>query len=169
VLLHWPNPDVPLADTLGAMTTLRDEGLTRHIGVSNFTPKQFAEALELATIFALQCEYHPYLDQDALLSMCREHDVMFTAYSPIAQGKVTDDDVIGEIAKRHGKHPIQVTLRWLIQQSKVSAIPRSSSREHIASNIDVADLRLDDEEMARISALRGDERIVDPSFAPWNR
>lgn len=167
VLLHWPNPDVPLADTLGAMSTLRDEGLTRHIGVSNFTPKLMREALDLTTLFALQCEYHPYLDQDALLAICREHDVMFTAYSPIAQGEVADDETIGAIAKRHGKSPFQVTLRWLIQQTNVSAIPRSSSKDHIRANFEVADFRLDEDEMARIAALRGDRRIVDPSFAPW--
>lgn len=78
-----------------------------------------------------------------------------------------DDAVLREIGARHGKSPIQVTLRWLVQQPAVSAIPRSSSKDHIAANLQIDDFELDAGELQRISALRGDTRIVDPSFAPW--
>ena len=85
----------------------------RHIGVSNFPSKLVNEAQETTTIFANQVEYHPYLGQKTLLEQARAQDYMLTAYSPIAQGKVTDDETLETIGEAHGKSPVQVTLRWL--------------------------------------------------------
>jgi 2,5-diketo-D-gluconate reductase B len=168
LLLHWPVPEVPLAETLGALAELAEDGLTRHIGVSNFTAELVREAVELQRIFANQVEYHPYLDQSALLALAREHDHLLTAYSPIAQGRVLDDAEIRAIAEGHGKSPAQVTLRWLLQQDHVAAIPKAASPGHRQANLDVLDFALSDDEMARIADLaEAGERVVDPPWAAW--
>lgn len=172
LLLHWPNPDVPLVETIKALSTVHAAGLARAIGVSNFTSAQVAEAAELAgaPLATNQVEYHPYLDQSAVFAATGPRGMALTAYSPIAQGKVAKDATIGAIAEAHGKTPSQVTLRWLIQQDGVIAIPRSSKPERIAENFDLFDFELTDEEMGRISALRSrDGRITSPSWAPaWD-
>lgn len=170
LLIHWPSEDVPLARTLAAFRALQEEGKTRHIGVSNFTPSLLQEALEHAPIFCNQVEYHPFLGQETLLEMARAHDFMLTAYSPLARGQVLQNHTLREIGEAHGKSPVQVTLRWLIQQAQVAAIPKAASPEHRAGNFDLFDFSLSDDEMDRIFRLDRDERIIDPSFAPtWER
>ena len=170
LLLHWPNPEVPLAETLGALEQLQASGKVRNIGVSNFPSKLVREAGEHVDLFANQVEYHPYLAQKTLLDLSEQMGYLLTAYSPIAKGRVSQDDTLQEIGHEHGKSPVQVTLRWLIQQERVAAIPKASSDEHRRSNFDVFDFELSDEEMSRISELaRRDGRIVDPEGAPeWD-
>jgi 2,5-diketo-D-gluconate reductase B len=166
LLLHWPTDAVPLEETLGAMTDLVDAGLVRHVGVSNFTPSLVREAVRIAPIFANQVEYHPYLDQRTLRDLAVEHEHMLTAYSPIAQGEVLDDPVLRAIGEGHGKSPVQVTLRWLVQQPNVAAIPRSSSAANREANLDIVDFELSEEEMRRIHGLARGHRLIDPPFAP---
>ena len=137
LLIHWPNPAVPLAETLGAMSELRDDGLVRHLGVSNFPSALLREALELAPIITDQVEYHPYLGQPELLGLARERDLMITAYSPLAQGEVLREPVIGRIAEAHGRSGAQIVLRWLLDQPQVAAVPKAAGREHRAANLDV--------------------------------
>lgn len=165
-LIHWPNPDQPLAESLDALRQLQQAGRLKHFGVSNFPPPLFEQAIGLADVFCNQVEYHPLLGQDELLAMAREHDVLLTAYSPLAQGEAIGYPDLEEIAKKHGKSSEQVALRWLLEQDHVAAIPRSSNPEHIASNFDVFDFELDGEDHAVIDALPKDQRQVDPSFAP---
>ncbi|MEX2196200.1 MAG: aldo/keto reductase [Thermoleophilaceae bacterium] len=153
LLIHWHNPEVPLEETLGAMTALRDEGMTRHIGVSNFGTDLLRQALELAPVIADQVKYHPYKGQRALLELAAERDVMVTAYSPFARGDVLDDPVLAEIADSHGRTPAQVVLRWLLDQPRVSAIPKASSHDRRASNLDVFGFELTGEQRARITGL----------------
>jgi 2,5-diketo-D-gluconate reductase B len=170
LLIHWPNADVPLAETLGAMEELRAEGRVRHLGVSNFPSRLLREALEIAPVIANQVEYHPHLAQPELLELARERDVMITAYSPFAHGELLDDPTLREIGEAHGKTAGQVALRWLIDQPQVSAVPKASSHENRAANIDVFDFELGEEERERISALaRADGRRIDPPWAPdWD-
>lgn len=169
LLIHWPNPDVPLEETLGAMVGLREQGLTRHIGVSNFPAPLLREALELAPVIADQVEYHPYLGQAALLELARERDVMVAAYSPLARGELLDDPVLREIGDAHGKTPAQVALRWLLEQPQVSAVPKASSHENRRANFEVFDFGLSDEERGRIAGLERGGRTIDPSWAPrWD-
>lgn len=170
LLIHWPNPRVPLEQTLEAMLALQEEGKTRHVGVSNFPPSLVQQALDHTSIFCNQVEYHPYLSQLKLLRLAQQHDVMLTAYSPIAKAKVLDDPVLQEIAEMHGKTPIQVTLRWLIQQKPVTAIPRSANADHRAANFAIFDFVLSDDEMRRIADLDRGQRLVDPAAGPaWER
>ncbi len=154
LLMHWPNPSVPVGETLGAMRELQEGGSVRHVGVSNFSPSQVEEAAGYAEVFCNQVEYHPYRAQGRLLQQAREMDYLLTAYSPVAKGAVLDDATLEEIGAAHGgKTPAQVALRWLIQQDKVAAIPKAASEEHLKANLDVFDFELTDEEMERISAL----------------
>lgn len=169
LLLHWPQPAVPLEQTLGAMQRLQEEKVVRHIGVSNFTPPLLDEALRLAPIGCLQVEYHPYLGQSQLLQMAQDRDLLFTAYCPLARGKVAQDPVLREIGEAHGKSAPQVALRWLLQQHNVAAVPKASSEAHLRSNFEIFDFELDAEEARRIAQLERGERLINPSFAPqWD-
>jgi 2,5-diketo-D-gluconate reductase B len=154
LLMHWPNPSVPLEETLGAMTELQNEGSVRHVGVSNFPPSMVEEAARHATVFCNQVEYHPYKKQDELLEQAKDMDYLLTAYSPIAKGAVLNDRTLLEIGEAHGKTPAQVALRWLIQQEKVAAIPKARGEDHLKGNLDVFNFELSNEEMERISGLR---------------
>lgn len=170
LLLHWPNPTVPLAETFGALLELREQGAVRGLGVSNFPSALVDEARQFAPIFANQVEYHPYLGQETLLAQARTHDYLLTAYSPIARGAVQSDPVLREIGEAHGKNPVQVTLRWLVQQERVAAIPKAASAKNRVSNLNIFDFELSEDEMARIFALGRGKRLVDPEGGPaWDR
>lgn len=155
LLIHWPYDEVPLGETLSAMTAAKDAGKVRHLGVSNFRGPLLLEALELAPILADQVPYQPGRTQNTLLGIAAERDVMITAYSPL-RGDGVQSPVLAEIGAAHGKTPQQVALRWLLQQDKVSPIPRSSNPEHRAANFDVFDFELSDDDMTRISAIRAE-------------
>jgi 2,5-diketo-D-gluconate reductase B len=154
LLMHWPNPSVPLEETLGAMTELQEVGSVKHVGVSNFPPSMVEEATEHATVFCNQVEYHPYKAQDELLEQARKIDYLLTAYSPVAKGRILNDATLKEIGQTHGKTPAQVALRWLIQQEKVAAIPKAAREDHLGSNFDIFDFELSDEEIERVFTLR---------------
>ena len=166
LLIHWPNPDIPLRDTLGTLHELKHAGKLRNYGVSNFPPSLFRKAIETGEVFCNQVEYHPLLAQDRILSIARQADVLVTAYSPLAQGKVSEVPVLDEIGLKHGKSGQQVAIRWLIEQDHVAAIPRSSKPEHIESNFDVFDFSLDESDLKRIATIPKDRRQINPSFAP---
>jgi len=169
LLIHWPNPDIPLKETLEAMMDLQQQGKARHIGVSNFPTHLVQEALTIAPVFCNQVEYHPYLGQQKLIDQARANDFLLTAYCPLAKGRVFRDDTLREIADKHNKIVGQVALRWLLQQEQVAAIPRSSSYDHIEQNMAVFDFELSDGDMATINQLDNQARLIDPAFAPaWD-
>lgn len=166
LLIHWPVEDVPVEETLDAMLELKEQEKVRNIGVSNFPPSKLQQAVDHAPIICNQVEYHPFLGQRRLLELSEEHDLMLTAYSPLARGRVLQDSTLETIGGRHDKSPAQVVLRWLIQQERVAAIPKAASHDHRVSNIDIFDFELSDDEMDDIFALDKGLRIIDPSFAP---
>lgn len=153
VLMHWPNANIPVRETLTALNELQAEGLIRHIGVSNFSPELVQESMRHATIFSNQVEYHPYKNQDALIQQAKAEDYLFVAYSPLAEGAVRDDATLEAIGAAHGKSASQVALRWILQQG-VSAIPKAGSNEHRLANWDVFGFALNEQEMKAIFALR---------------
>jgi diketogulonate reductase-like aldo/keto reductase len=163
LLLHWPPPQpFTMADTIGALCKARRDGLTRHIGVSNFNTAQREEAKALATepLVCNQIEIHPYLDQRKTIAACRRLGYAVVAHCPIARGRIFGDPVIEAIAKAHGRTPTQVALRWLMQQDIV-IIPRSSKFERVKENHDVFGFALTPAEMAEIGGLaRPDGRII---------
>lgn len=173
ILLHWPNDDVPLEESLGALNEVRDKGLAKNLGVSNFTVDQLGQAVKLskAPILTNQVEYHPFIDQTPVLEAAHAIGTSVTAYSPLAQGQVFDSDILKEIGEAHGKTPAQVVIRWFTQQPGVITIPRSSSPEHLRQNNDVRDFELTAEEMGRITALKANnQRLINPSWAPeWDK
>jgi 2,5-diketo-D-gluconate reductase B len=166
LLLHWPDDSVPLERTLQAMVQLQEAGRIRHLGVSNFPAGLLAEAMAQAPVFCDQVEYHPFLGQDRLLELARANDVLVTAYSPLAHGRVPGDATLTEIGEAHGKTAGQVALRWLLDQPGVSPIPKASSHERRVENFEVFDFALSDEERERIDALPKDDRQIDPDFGP---
>ena len=165
LLIHWPNPEIPLKETIGALTKMKRQGLTHHIGVANFTTTLLEQAIKLSEepLVNNQIEVHPYLDQTKLLAACRRHGMVVTAYCPLGRGRLFDDPVLADIARNKGRTLAQVALRWLVQQGNIVPIPRSSKAERIAENFAVFDFALTDAEMARIAALkRPTGRIANP-------
>jgi diketogulonate reductase-like aldo/keto reductase len=171
LLLHWPNPHVPLAETLGALANVKKLGMTRHIGVSNFTVALMDEAVAACPepLVCDQIEYHPFLDQTRVKEACARNGMALVAYSPVAKGRIKNDETLARIGKAHGKTAAQVCLRWLVQQN-VSAIPRTSRIERLSENIDVFDFELSTEEVEEIHAMATPGgRITDFGFAPkWD-
>lgn len=168
LMIHWPNEQYDLRKTLESMLVLRDQGKAMNIGVSNFPLHLLKKANDeiRAPIFCDQVEFHPFIDQLDLLNYAIDNDIMLTAYAPLAQGKVTENKDIQEIAEKYGKSPAQISLRWLIEQENVVAIPKASTEEHLKENFDVFDFYLEDEDFERIDQLEKSERLVNPSFAP---
>jgi 2,5-diketo-D-gluconate reductase B len=169
LLLHWPSRDLPLEQTMVALDLLRRDGLARHVGVSNFPAGMLGRALEVAPLLCDQVEFHPFLRQERLLELAAENDVLITAYSPLAHGKVPDDATLREIGEAHGKTAGQVALRWLLDQPNVSPIPKASSHERRVENFEVYDFELSDAERERIAGLPKDVRTANPPWAPdWD-
>ena len=164
LLVHWPNPEIALSETMPALAKAKRQGLARHIGVANFNIALLDQAIRLCPepLVALQAEYHPYLDQSKLLAAVRQRGLVYIAYCPLGRGRLFSDPVLAEIGKAHGRTIAQVALRWLLQQN-VAAIPRSSNLQRIADNFNVFEFTLNDDEMTRISALkRSDGRVANP-------
>ena len=167
LLLHWPNPQIPLADTLGALCKVKRDGLARHIGVSNFTVKLIEEAVRLSSepLICNQIECHPFLDQSKVIAACRKHGMAVVAYSPIARGGAGNDKLLARIGSAHGKTAAQVCLRFLVQQ-QIVVIPRTSKERRLSENAGVFDFTLSAHEMNEIAGLdRRDGRVVDWSYS----
>src|SRR5215467_10923125 len=171
LLIHWPNPKVPLAETLAVLCKAKRDGRARHVGVANFTTALLAEAVKLASepLATNQIEVHPFLDQRKVLAACRQYGISVTAYCPLARGKVPANETLERIGKAHGKSSSQVALRYLVQQG-IIPIPRTANPDHLAADVAVFDFKLSDSEMAEIAALRRpDGRVVNPPHAPkWD-
>ncbi|SPJ33600.1 2,5-didehydrogluconate reductase DkgB [Kushneria phyllosphaerae] len=173
VLLHWPSPDneVPVAESIGALVEAKSRGLTRNIGVSNFTMSQLDEALEVEggdQLITNQIEVHPFLANKALANHCSEKGVRVTGYMPLAVGKVMEDDRLKQIADNHSVTAAQIALAWVAARGIV-VIPSSTKRAHQQSNLEAMNLTLSNDEIERINALDRGERIANPSFAPvWD-
>jgi diketogulonate reductase-like aldo/keto reductase len=171
LLLHWPNPQVPLAETMGALAHAKRLGIARHIGVSNFTVALIEEAVAACPepLVCDQVEYHPYLDQTKVREACAGQGMALIAYSPVARGRIKSDETLLRIGQAHGKSAAQVGLRWLVQQN-VSAIPRTQKIERLSENIDIFDFELSEEEMQQIFRMgSANSRLTDFGFAPkWD-
>lgn len=166
LLLHWPNPDVPLQETVDALNDAREKGYARHIGISNFTVPLIREAAEYSAVPLVtnQIEYHPYLSQHLVMQELRRQGMALTAYAPLGRGRELGDESVQRIADRHHATPAQVVLRWHYQQPNMIAVPRSSKAERVRENLDIFGFELSDAEMTEISALaRTDGRLISPA------
>jgi 2,5-diketo-D-gluconate reductase B len=173
LLVHWPVDTMPFYEQMRALVKLRDAGKTKLIGVSNFTLAQMKEVVEkiAAPIVTNQVEFHPYLSQKPMLDYVRAHNLFLTAYCPLARGRVDNDPVIVNIARKYNKTPGQVALRWLVMQKGVAAIPKAASEKHMRENFDIFNFALNAAELNEITALaRPDGRIVNPDISPvWDK
>ncbi len=171
LLIHWPNPSIPLTGTIGALCKMKREGLARHVGVSNFNGALIEEAVKVATepLVCNQFECHPYLDASKAIAASRKCGMAVVAYSPIARGRVTGDAVLTRIGKAHGKTAAQVCLRFLVQQD-IAVIPRTSNPQRLAENFALFDFKLPAAEMKEIAALASPKgRVVNWSGSPdWD-
>ncbi|MCS0607499.1 2,5-didehydrogluconate reductase DkgB [Massilia solisilvae] len=172
-LIHWPSPgdEVPLDESMQALLQARELGLTRAIGVSNFTIAHLRTAIAAVgapNIATNQIELHPFLQNRAAAGFTREAGIRVTAYMPLAVGKAVAHPVIQGIAQRLQATPAQVTLAWLLARGHV-VIPSSTRREHLEQNLAATRVQLAPADLAAIDALDAGERIATPEFAPrWD-
>ncbi|MFC6733226.1 MULTISPECIES: aldo/keto reductase [unclassified Haladaptatus] len=166
--VHWPAGDYDAKDTLAAFDELYEEGVIRHVGVSNFTTDLLDEAQEYldAPIFAHQVECHPLLQQRNLRIYAAGHDIELVAYSPIARNEVAENEDIKAVAENYDATPAQISLAWLLANGIVP-IPKSSDEEHLRANYESLDIELTQEDKERLDNLDDEERLIDPDFAPW--
>lgn len=173
LLIHWPLKDnsVAMDVYLAELKAIKTSGLAKHIGVSNFTNAQLAEAIAIlgeGEIFTNQVEIHPYLQNRQVVAFCQQHGITLTGYMPFAYGEVLKDEVIQTIAKQHNASAAQVVLAWMRQQGYVT-IPSSTKLANIESNIASLSLTLTADEMASINTLDRNFRLASPDFAPeWD-
>jgi 2,5-diketo-D-gluconate reductase A len=162
LLMHWPLPTLYGGDYVSTwveMARLVDAGLTRGVGVSNFQPAHLDRIIDETGVVPLvnQIEIHPYFSNADAVAACRRHRIEVEAWSPLGQGTVLDDPVIGRLAERHGKTSAQVILNWHLQRGRI-VIPKSVRPERMAANLDAFSFELSASELASIDALdRGPE------------
>ncbi|CBG86992.1 2,5-didehydrogluconate reductase DkgB [Citrobacter rodentium] len=173
-LIHWPSPGdaVSLEETMQALLEAKAQGLTREIGISNFTIPLMEKAIAAAgveNIATNQIELSPYLQNGKVVEWAKQHGIHITSYMTLAYGKALKDDVIARIAAKHNATPAQVILAWAMGEG-YSVIPSSTKRENLASNLLAQELQLDAEDKEAIAALDCNDRLVSPEgLAPqWD-
>ena len=167
-LIHWPHAHIPMRETFKALHELQQQGKIRNLGVSNFTIQHLEEAQKHSKKIAInQVEYHPYLNQEALLEYCNKNKIKVTAYSPLGRGKILNDKTLTSIAHQHNKSPAQVCLRWSLQKGMI-VIPKASSEHHLKTNMEIFDFSLTEKEMQQINTIAANERLVNPGFAEFD-
>ena len=170
-LVHWPSKNMSLPAIFETLLKLKDEGRTRAIGVANFNLALLKIVVEQikAPIACNQIEYHVMLDQTTVRQYLAAKSIPLVAYCPLAQGKVSSDETLAAIGRKHGASAAQVALKWLLDQDGVAAIPKASRRESQQANLDALKLTLDDADRKAITALPKNRRCVNPGFAPaWD-
>ena len=171
LLIHWPNAQIPLSETVPALCKMKSVGFAKNIGVSNFTVALIEEALKHASepLVTNQIEWHPFLDQSKVRAACARHGISITAYSPIARGKAGEDKMLAHIGQRNKKTAAQVCLRYLLQEGAI-VIPRTSKLERLSENVAVFDFTFSDAEMEEIRKLASPRgRLVDMGSGPkWD-
>jgi len=166
LLIHWPPAEAEFDGALDRLMAERDKGHAKAIGVSNFSPAMMrrAQARCVGALINNQVEFHPLLDQTAVLAAARELGIALSAYSPLARGAALKPQIIQDIAQRIGRKPSEVVLRWIMQQG-VAAIPMTTKRENALSNIAALDFELPADDMAAIGKIGTRQgRTINPSW-----
>lgn len=173
LLLHWPSPQDkhPVESYVGKLADCLDQGLTRNIGVSNFTKSYLDKAIDLlgaGKIATNQCEIHVFMQNRPIVEYTTARGIPMTAYSPLARGRIKDDPTLVEIGKNHHATEGQVALAFLLAEGYV-VIPTSSRRERIFDNLKALDIELTDAEMQKLRSLDKGLRLVDGAWCPkWD-
>ncbi|WP_338480462.1 2,5-didehydrogluconate reductase DkgB [Pseudomonas trivialis] len=173
-LIHWPSPEnqVPVAEFMGQLLEAKRLGLTRQIGISNFTVdlmKQAIAAVGAENIATNQIELHPYLQNRKVVEFAHANDIQITSYMTLAYGEVLNDPVLKQIAERHQATAAQVALAWAMQLGH-AVIPSSTRRANLESNLKALQLTLSADDMTHIASLERGHRLTSPkSIAPqWD-
>ncbi|MBV0902057.1 aldo/keto reductase [Haloarcula salina] len=150
---HRPDPDTPFEDSLHALAELKDEGLVRHVGVSNVTVEELDRARDVVDVATVQNQYNvAHRDDEDVLEACEEYGIGFIPWFPLGAGDLGGVDGIDEIAERHDATPYQIALAWLLGHSDVTLpIPGTSDLAHLEQNVAASEINLTDEELARLS------------------
>lgn len=173
--------EAPLSETWTAMREAKKQGLVKHIGVSNFSEEKLHDLIVATGDVPEmnQVELHPFLQQPELLAFCKENDIRVTAYSPLGSGdrskqmkaqdepSLLEDPTIKKIADKHGASPAQVLIKWSVARG-TAVIPKSTSREHIISNLKSQEIHLDEEDMKKIADMDRHFRYVTGKFFETN-
>ncbi len=169
LLIHWPNKEVPVAETLAAMDKAKKAGKARSVGVSNFTIRHLKEALATGVLIENnQVEFHPSLNQKELKEFCDKEGILLTAYSPLGRGQDLQLPLIQELARKYQRRESQIILNWLISKNIV-AIPKSANPQHIEDNFLSLEFQLEASDIAAIDNIQSSHnRVVRPAFAEFD-
>jgi len=173
LLIHWPAPEngESMEEYLGELKRVKEMGLTREIGVSNFTIAQIEEAVSIlgeGQIATNQIEVHPYLTNEKVRKACEKHGITVTGYMPFAVGKVLKDETIEAIAEKHNVTTAEVVVAWELAHGLIT-IPSSTKRKNLETNFGATSLTLDADDIAKIDALDCGDRQATPDFSPeWD-
>ncbi|GAA0296570.1 aldo/keto reductase [Halarchaeum salinum] len=167
-LVHWPNPAISVRETMDAMATLKERGLVKNVGVSNFSAYQLSCAQHVSDvpIAVNQIEYHPWFQRDDLVDYCRSSDTVIEAAAPLARTEVFADEVVQDLAETYEKSPAQIVLKWAVENDVV-ALPKSSSPEHVEQNRELFDWELDDADHARLDERDRNHPVYDTPANDW--
>ena len=171
LLYHWHHKETPMNETLDALKEIQSKGLTRNIGVGNFTIPLLKEAKEVHNIdiFTNQFESHPLLRQIPLENYCKKNGILVTAHSPIGRGRAVNNEVLQHIGKKHKKSSVQVAIRWQLEKELRMLVPKSTRREGLEENFDVFDFSLDNDDLKQINEMPNTQRGSRPDFEPhWD-
>lgn len=173
LLVHWPNDNISMKETLDVFMAIKDEGKARHIGVSNYTLNHMPKAVALhgANLLCNQIEYHVRFAraQRRMLDYLRAENMALIAYSPLGRGMLGNDRELKRIGEPYGKSAAQVALRWLVEQDNVAVITKFSSEAHGRESLDIFDFSLSTDDHAALTALDNGMRVIDPSWSPaWD-
>lgn len=168
LLIHWPNHEIPMAETFAGLQALKDAGVIRNFGVSNFTIQRLEAARQITDgILTNQVEFHPSLYQQELLAYCQSNNITVTAYSPTAKGADLALPVVQELAQKYQRSASQVVLNWLVSKGIV-AIPRSARVEHIEDNFKTLEWELAAEDVALLDRVNTNNRGTRPAIAEFD-
>ncbi len=165
LLIHWPDRRTPFGETLSAMHELQQKGWVRSLGISNFNSKIAVQAAAAspAPLVTNQVEFHPYLKQWGLQETCQEQKMVLTAYSPLARGRVLEDERLQKIARQLKCSIPQLVLAWLFSKGLV-AVPKASGLAHLQDNFSAISIELEPKMIDQIDAISEYERLIDGDF-----
>ena len=168
VLIHWPNRDFDIKEAMVGFEELKEEGIVRSVGVSNFTQHHIEDVLGAGfEIVNNQVELHPSFNQNDLKKYCDSKKISLTAYSPLGRGEDLSIKEVQEIAKKHGATPAQIIIAWIIERGIV-AIPKSTNTERVKENFEALKVKLDGEDMEKMNSIAQKPRMLSPGFQDFD-
>lgn len=168
LLIHWPNKNIPIKETLEAMDELRRKSQIKSIGVSNFTINHLKDAIETGIqIVNNQVELHPSFNQNELKEFCDASKITVTAYSPLGMGEELKNPQIVELSEKYRVSPAQIILNWIISRGIV-AIPKSTNPDNIRDNFNSLNWEMESQDIERINNIEQKPRLLAPPFNEFN-